>query len=365
MTEYFAVFFVLLVGAIAFYLAYERFFRGRKKPDSSFYVDALRDLLDGRSESAFTKLRQVVASDTSNIDAYLRLAQILREHNKPERALQVHKDLTLRSGLSREQKAAILHQLGADYLTLGELDTAQAAFTELISLMPQDRRAYEQLLKTHKRLLQWDEAYDVAAQVLKLEGNKSKKPLAVFRYQKGLELEKKDEHRKARGLFKEAIGLDGEFVPAYLAVGDSYIVEERFEDAVNFWNKLIVAVPSEGHQVIERLQKTLFDLGRFGDITGVCRDILKHSPRDFKVRMTLAKFYEKKGEMDLAEELMARLVEDEPENLTAIIELIRLYLDKKEPQKIKALLRDLEQDREKRRKTAAHGVVDTSLIGIG
>ena len=31
--------------------------------------------------------------------------------------------------------------------------------------------------------------------------------------------------------------------------------------------------------------------------------------------LPLAKFYEKKGEMDLAEELMARLVEDEPENL--------------------------------------------------
>ena len=36
-----------------------------------------------------------------------------------------------------------------------------------------------------------------------------------------------------------------------------------------------------------------------------------------------------------------------------------------EPEKIEALLRNLEQDREKRRKTAADGVVDTSLIGIG
>ncbi len=365
MTEYFVVFFALLLGAIGFYLAYERFFRSRKKTDSALYVEALRDLLDGRPETAFTKLRQVVAADTNNIDAYLRLAQILREHNKPERALQVHKDLTLRSGLDRVQKAAILHQLGADYLTIGELDTAQAAFKELISISPQDRRAYEQLLKTHKRMGQWDESHDVAAQILKLEGNKSKKPLAVFRYKKGLELELKSEHRKARVLFKEAIGLDKEFVPAYLAVGDSYLAEERFEDAVNFWNKLIAAVPSEGHRAIERLQKTLFDLGRFGDIADICRDILKHSPRDFKVRMTLAKFYEKKGEMDLAEELMVRLVEDEPENLTAIIELTRLYLDKKEPAKIQALLRTLEQDREKRIKTAADGVVDTSLIGIG
>jgi lipopolysaccharide biosynthesis regulator YciM len=364
MTQYFFVFFSLLICAAAFYVVYERFFRNRKKPDSSMYLSALRDLLDGRPETAFTKLRQVVADDSSNIDAYLRLAQILREHNKPDRALQVHKDLTLRTGLAKEQKTAILRQLGADYLALGELDTAQAAFKELTSIAPQDRHGYEQLLKTHKRLKQWDEAYDVAAQILKIEGNKSKKPLAVFRYQKGLELDQTGEHRKARVLFKEAIGLDDEFVLAYLAVGDSYLTEERFEDAVNFWNKLIAAVPAEGHLAIERLKKTLFDLGRYGDIADTCQGILKHSPKDFKVRMTLAKFYETKGEMDLAGELMLRIVEDEPENLTAILELVHLYLDQKAPQKIEALLRNLEQDREKRRKTTGDGVVDTTLIGI-
>ena len=118
MVEYLTLFFVLLFASVAFYLAYDRYFRKEAKSDSALYVEALRDLLDGRPESAFGKLRQVVISDADNIDAYMRLGQILREHKKPDRALQVHKDLTLRQDLGAEQKVAILRHLALDYAGL-------------------------------------------------------------------------------------------------------------------------------------------------------------------------------------------------------------------------------------------------------
>ncbi len=366
MGEYIVIFFVLLAGSVAFYLVYERYFYKSGKPDSSLYVQALQELLDGKAEQAFGNLRQVVADDSSNVDAYLRLGQILRNHGKPDQALQVHKDLTLRNGLAREQKAAILRQLVADYMGLEESDTAQAALRELIILEPQSRWAHARLLEVQKAAKNWEEAYDTAARILKMETGKSKKPLAAFKYNMGRELHKKREYRKARILFKEALGLDPGFVSAYLSLGDSYYEEGRREDAVNFWNKLIAAVPEEGYRAIERLKRTLFDLGRFGDIVEICESILKHKPRDLVARLTLAEFHEKKGDLDLAAELLIQVVEDEPDNLEAVLHLIRIYLEKGDNRRVEELLRDLERRREKRHSLAVgEEAVDTAVTEMG
>ena len=364
MIEYILVFLILLAGAVAFYLAYDRYFSKPEKSESSLYIEALQDLLDGNQGTAFSKLRQVVAEDSNNLDAYLRLGQILRENKRPERALQVHKDLTLRGGLSVADKVTILKQLALDYKDLNDPDMAEAALREMIELHPQNHWARVNLLELHKKAEKWDEAYDTAAAILKLESNKSKKPLAVFKHHQGEQQYKKKEFHKARVLFKEAIGLDPSFVPAYLAIGDSYYEEKRSEDAVNFWNKLIAAVPDQGHLVIDRLKKTLFDLGRFGEIAEICERILKHSPKNLEARLTLAELFEKKGDLDAAEEILAQIVEDSPQDLKSIIELIRIYLDRGETRKINELFRSLEQRRERLQGRSKNERVDAGLIGI-
>ena len=367
MVEYVLVFVVLMIASVALYAIYERYFRPTSRTSSDqLYVEALQNLLDGRAETAFTKLRQVVAEDSTNIDAYLRLGQILREHKQPDRALQVHKDLTLRGGLNRDQKQAILKQLTRDYVALGNDEMTRAALKELIALSPDDRYGYDRLLEVQKRQRRWDEAYETAGRILRIESNKSKTPLAVFKYQQGLQLFKKKEHHKARVLFKEALGLDPSFAPAYLAIGDSYVEEQRYEDAVNFWNKLIEAVPAEGYRAIERLKKALFDLGRYGDIAQICENILRHSPRDLQARLSLAEFHEKKGELDLAEEILTQIVEEEPENLEPILELIRIYVDKGDQKKLEKFIKRLALRREKLRTEEADvSAADSARAVIG
>ena len=346
MVEYLFQFLILLLVVIAAYLIYERFFNKTKKPDSHVYVDALRDLLDGRQESAFSKLRQVVTEDAANLDAYLRLGRILRENNQPERALQVHKDLTLRTGLSKSDRAAILREITADCLKMDDTKTAEAALKELLELDTGDYWGHTKMLALLETAGRWEEAYDTAVQILKLEGNKSKKPLARFKYEAGRQLLRKREYHKARVVYKEAIGLDPSLVAAYLEIGDSYYEEKRFEDAVTFWNKLITSVPDQGHRVINRLKKTLFELGRFGEIQSICETILEHSPRNFEARHALAEFYEKKGDVDLAIEIWEHILDERPDDGRATLDLVRVYLDKGMQKKIHTLIKDLKRKQE-------------------
>jgi len=364
MAEYVLIFFGLMIVLVGLFSLYKRYFKAPQRKESDLYINALQDLLDSKQETAFSKLRQVVTDDSNNIDAYIRLGQILRENNKPQQALQVHKDLTLRGDLSAREKIAVLRQLYYDYNALDNMETAEAALNELISLQPQNRWAYRKLLEVQKKARRWNDAYDTAVNILKMESNKSKKPLAVFKYHLGDDLRKKREYHKARILFKEALGLDPTFVSAYLSIGDSYIEEKRLEDAVNFWYKLIEAVPDKGHLVIERLQKTLFELGRFGDIADICENILKHSPENIKARMTLSEFYEKKGDIEASEKILEQLVDDNPEDLKAIIGLTRIYLGKGENRKVERLFRSLEHKWDRNHRFDQETVTKTSPSSV-
>ncbi|MBK7141093.1 MAG: tetratricopeptide repeat protein [bacterium] len=346
---------VFVFGALAFYLMYERFYKKTQHIEPSMYVEALRNLLDGKQESAFTKLRQVVAEDAGNIDAYLRLGQLLREHNRPDRALQVHKDLTLRYGLTKSDKISILRELASDYLALNDHTTADAALKELATLEPENHWAFVTRLKLQEKAGQWEEAYDTAVQLLKLEGNKSKTPLARFKFQQGEQLYKTREYHKARIAYKEAISIDPSFVPAYIAVGDSYREEERFEDAVNFWTKLIEAVPEQAHLVIDRLKNVLFTLGRFGEIVEICRQILEHSPKNLEARRAMAEFYVKKGDLEAAEEMLEAILDEQPEDPFAIVELVRIYLELGDNKRLHELRRALEFKRDRKRSPAKPG----------
>lgn len=343
MLTYILVVLVIILGGATAWLVYERFYRRAKASQSSLYVEALKDLLGGQQEAAFSKLRQVVAADSNNLDAYLRLGQILREHGRADRALQVHKDLTLRGRLAKSDKGAILKQLALDYQALREPQTARDALEELVELETSDHWAYVQLLKTFEASEDWDAAYDLAVKILKLESNKSKKPLAKYKYLASCQLLQRREYHRARVLLKESIGLDPTYVDAYLAIGDSYHIEGRFEDAVSFWNKLISTVPEKGHLVIDRLKKTLFELGRFGDIRDICEKILKHDPQNLEARRSLAEFYRKKGELDSAIEILELIVDEAPDDLPSVLELISNYLEKDDKRKIDQLFRTLEK----------------------
>jgi lipopolysaccharide biosynthesis regulator YciM len=348
MFENILIILVILFASASGFLAYERFFNRRERGTSETYLDAMRDLLDGLQESAFTKLRQVVSEDSENIDAYLRLGRILREHGRPERALQVHKEMTLRGGLDREQKTTILKELTLDYIAQDDLATAEKALKELIGLDGKHRWAHKKLLDIQEKQGKWTDCYDTAAALLKLESSKSKKPLARFKYHLAQDLHRRREYHKARIMYKEALGLDPRLVEAYLAVGDSYTQESRLEDAANFWGKLISAVPEKGHIVIERLEKTLFDLGRYGDIVDICESILEHDPKNTTARRSLAGFYQKKGELDMACEQLEKVLDDDPDSTGALVQLIRLYRERGDLGKIDDLLRMIERRRGRR-----------------
>ena len=108
----------------------------------------------------------------------------------------------------------------------------------------------------------------------------------------------------------------------------------------------------------------MFDLGRFGDIADICESILSASPKDIPARLMLAEFHKKKGDLERAEEILLQVVEDNPDDIGPIIELIRIYVEQDDRKRLAAFVRQLGQKQEKKNGTPLGGIVDGSLIGI-
>ncbi|UCD95486.1 MAG: tetratricopeptide repeat protein [Candidatus Zixiibacteriota bacterium] len=340
------VFLLAVIALILIYLFYDRYKKEKRGKDPSRYIDGLKALLDGREELAFSKFRDVVAEDSGNIDAYIRIGDILRKYSKADKALQVHKDLTIRHDLTAREKKMILRSLADDFASLNDTESAAAALKELLSLEDSNRWAVEKLLELQSQSEDWEAAFETRERLLKLDGGKSKAGLAVYKFLQGLKPFNEKEYHKARVVFKEAVNLDSACTPAYLHIGDSYLAENRLDDAVSIWRKMVKMVPAESHLVLGRLKKALFDLGNFGEISTICNEILESSPKNLDARLTLADYHYKKGEYDIATEHLNTAIDEHPDSYIPVLDLARLYLSAGEQKKLADLIGKLEEQRD-------------------
>ena len=340
------VFLLAVIALMIMFMYYDRYKKDKKGKDPKAYIEGLRALLDGRDEKAFGCFRDVVAEDSSNIDAYLRIGEILRIYGKPDKALQVHRDLTLRHNISVADKKAILLAIAQDYNDLEDLQSATSALNELLALDPNDRKAYEQLLEILVKTGQYDDAYATKEKLIKIGREHSRKGLAIYKYYQGQALFEKKSFHKARLLLKEAIGMDENCTQAYVTLGDSYIMENRLEDAVAAWRNMVRLVPDESYRVMGRLKKALFDLGRFGDISAVCDDILDVSPSNLYARLALADYHMKKGENSTAAEHLQKAVDSHPDSNLPLLELARLFLATGDQERLSTLMETVKERRD-------------------
>lgn len=293
--------------------------------DRALYISALQSLLAGDQVGAFYTLKEVVAQDSENIDAYLRLGKILADRGKVKQAIQIHADLLLRSHLSPAQKKEINSYLIDDYVLDNQTGKAITMLTAEFDRDASDTQSGIRLLDLLAKEGKWDEAEVIAEKLYKTDREKFKSRLADVKIKMGDLWEERGKGRKARTLYKTAYHLDPSKVDTWIKLGDSYTMEDRAEDAVKSWISLIEIAPDQSYLVFDRLKRSLFELGQFNAITGIFDRILEKDPNNFNAAMALAELYEKKGNHSQAEEYYRQVIDLNPQFAPAKLDLARLY----------------------------------------
>ncbi|MFH1701444.1 MAG: hypothetical protein ABIE07_12770 [Candidatus Zixiibacteriota bacterium] len=322
-----AIYLFLLAIVVAAAIAVYWFRRGQEEtftPDPGAYIEGLKALLRGQDEQAFAILKETVLNDTGNIHAYIHLGNIFRRLKKYDQALKVHRDLTHRGNLAESEKHEILMALYNDYYALGDEQTAIKAIRELLHLMPNNSNALKLLLKWQEKNCEWKEAALTRKQIDKLEKVDSSALLALYKVFEGDELNEKGDMHRARLFYKEALNIDKKCLVAYVAIGESYYGEQRLDDALEYWTKIVALSPRESQVVFERLKKAYFEVGHYGEYADTLSKLLQAFPEHLTARLELAHFLEKKGETNTAREHFVAAQDHHPDSLIAKLGLYRL-----------------------------------------
>lgn len=299
----FSLFTVALVGGLILYLQHLRSVKKPLEEAANDFAAGLNYLVGGDRALALQKFRDVVRRDTNNVDAYVKIGDILRDAGNFDRAAKVHRDLLVRTNLNKQQQLQILRSLAKDYDAAGKQELALNSVQKILEINRGDLWALELEMQLFERLKQWNKAFEACEELSKARGENQKSKLAYYLIQEGLQLAEDDSNKASRVKFREALKLDPLSPEAYISLADSYVREERPEDALETLKLFIEKNPAKASLVFSRIKDILFTIGEFGEIENIYNSIIDDYPDNKDAQLALAEIYEKKGELNRAIQL--------------------------------------------------------------
>ena len=305
------------------------------------YIEGLRSMTVGDSQTAFIKLKQAVDDDTDNVDAYLKLGDLFRGRGLTDKALQIHRELNMRVNVPAELRDEINKSLVLDYVSSGMNDKAR----DLLQVMSKDGSLRnwtdQKLLDLQIKDKNWKEACEICEGIYKNNGRKDGGLLSNLKLLLGREHHENGEYHKARLSYKEALSLNESSPLPYLYIAESYLLERRIEDGLEFLKKLCVKVPHYSFLGFALIEETLFHLGKFGEVEDIYRGVLNLDPNNIPAKIALAGILEKKGDMPATEHLLRSILENEPGNAIVAIRLAEILSTQKRSKEGLDILSDI------------------------
>jgi lipopolysaccharide biosynthesis regulator YciM len=313
-------------------LSFEKRRSAVRNPAREHYYAGLRALLAGEEELAFKRLRDSVREDSQNVDAYLRIGELLRRRGQAQKAMAIHMDLAQRAGLSPEDAAAVRKALAQDQLSMGSRDEARRLLLELCKHSSTEAWAVSRL---HRLLLEegkFEEAYKRRQEMARMGEPLDPKTAAVYLTMAGLAASDAGEHRRGRVLVRDALKLDPPSPAAHYALGEIYERDGRLEDAVRAFKSFLEHSPELAGLVFPHLEKVLFEMGQYSEIAGIYRQVLTRHPGHTDALLGLARFSEKKGDHQAALSHLNHILETDPGHLVARQLLVQIHKDAGQPE---------------------------------
>jgi len=341
MTSYWWIVIPLALVFLALIFTLERRGSREKRISPENYIAGLRALISNDENTAFVKLKQAVADDTDNGDAYLKLGDLFRNRGQIEKAIRIHRELTLRKKLDPALRPLMWQSLATDYIQSNKYNLALEVLVKLDKESEYRAWVQEKMLEVYEKMENWEKAFSVCKNILKSKGQNNK--LAIYKHLLGNELHNEGEFHKARLAYKEALHYDDKLADAYIMIAESYQAEGRKQDAVEFYKKLALKAPSEVYRVAYKMEQTLFELGQFSEAESVYNKIIDQIPDDVDALRSLAGISEKKGNLEVAIDTLAEAVKTHPEDTAAAAKLIELYLNNNQRNRAIELLKTVQK----------------------
>lgn len=317
---------------------------GPPRPETP-YQRGVHALLAGDKDAALEAFADTVQEDSENIDAYIHLGNLLRDRGEGARALDLHRKLTVRPARTPAQDRAVREALVLDWIAVGR---PKEAVEEAVNLRDRDRKngaGLPLLLKAYEAGGEWDRAYEVRAEMAKARGERESAALASYRAAIGEIFLRNEKLDDAARHFKAALRLERDHPIALLRLGDIYYETKHPDRAIRLWEGLAAAHPERSHLVLERLEVSYFERGRFGELAPLYEELLQRNPRDARLLLALARMHMKRDDLSEAMHAAREALAVEPRSLEARLLTIEIHRRLGDPSRalaeVDSLLREL------------------------
>lgn len=294
--------------------------------DSSDYIKALNAYIEGDIDDAVKLFYRSVNQNTENIDAYIRLGDIFRKQDKIEKAIKIHRELLVRRNLSQDTKKQIYRSLVKDLVKAMYFDKALETVHQIFRIESRNIWAKKQELLIYESKQDWGNAFKTLKHLDRWEKiPKVNSKLALYKVEMASSIFKNLKEKDGRIQLREAIKLDPNCSSGYIFLGDSYVREERYSDAIKIWVDFVKHVPAQSHLVLYRLQEVLFAKGNYSEIENILIDLNEKVPNNIDVSTMLSDLKERKGDLNGAIRQCEGVLDIEPNSQLAKLKLIKLY----------------------------------------
>ncbi|WP_376696487.1 lipopolysaccharide assembly protein LapB [Wenzhouxiangella sp. EGI_FJ10305] len=235
MAELVVLFLLLPIAAASgWYLARRQSASRNRKRASAFssnYFRGLNYLLNEQPDKAIEVFLKLVEVNPDTVETHLALGSLFRRRGEMDKAIRFHKHIITRPGLTDEQRAQALMELGEDYMQAGLLDRAEYLFSDLLDHDDSHIRPVRQLLEIYQQEKDWENAIVQARRLRQVDGERSTSLIASFHCELARQALDGGDIEAARRSLRQARRYDPNSVRAHLIQAELAARDEEWEDA--------------------------------------------------------------------------------------------------------------------------------------
>jgi len=344
---------IVCIVAIYFFATYKP-----KKQENlkDLYTEGLDLMVDGYRQGAYENFKKIIATETDNVKAYLKLGQVIREGGNPENALKVHMSLNFRKNLTYYERVELYKNLALDYYKLNDLDHSIEQCKRILKINPKNDWALSKLVFFYQSSGDWLNSKKYLDLRLQYSGRKDSHKLSLYKIQEGRAFLVDNKFQEARDCFENALNIDNDCVIAHYFIGDSYSQEsdraynnaqknksdsnqneydslikdakDLLAKAIDNWVDYAKLKPESSWMVIHLLRDALFALDRYNEIEVILKDILANDSDNVDIIAALADYYDHMGDSKSALKIIDNgLAKDDSSLLVRLIKLKLLFSD--------------------------------------
>ncbi len=310
----------ILLGR-AWALARARRAEGPQYGDHPHYLLGLNYLITNQPDLALVELTKAVRGETDAVEAYLALGNLFREKGQVERAIDIHKSLLHRPGLSGLGRTQALFSLALDFRSAGLIDRSQRTLDEVVKRDPGNLSGWLCLRRVYEEMGRWEDAAEVQARIDDLVGSTDDRLLASLWAERGREAYQEGDTRGATKFYQRALDLDPDYAPAHLGAGDCLAAEDTLPEALEHWEMALGDGAAWAMEALDRISSVALAAENWERVEAACAKVLERHPHAWRVQLVLARLHQQRGDLDAARDALTKALTEKPGSITVQREL--------------------------------------------